>query len=263
MAGQMRVYKGYNEMIGPPYSLTSKAEWKAFDRARLTYKNILWDPTSTDWPGKLLLQSPRLIHYCKPDQTRLVEIHSPSQYVNSPTICSSERPLRSFSATWSKLSWQDDPTFTQNHVGPSLNPLPVKALIQVSSLYSRCNEGISFYRISLTYSLFVSDHLSFRQYIFQDLRTFISFFPTFPVNSYIAFFLLLWHPCTIHHPMMAPVLISLPLPICSFESPEKICLLWKECKTGKPSSPPRFGLFPKWQKYQNVCWSFRRGFSIF
>ena len=83
----------------------------------------------------------------------------------------------SFSATWSKLSWQDDPTFTQNHVGPSLNPLPVKALIQVSSLYSRCNEGISFYRISLTYSLFVSDHLSFRQYIFQDLRTFISFFP--------------------------------------------------------------------------------------
>ena len=53
----------------------------------------------------------------------------------------------------------------------------MKALIQVSSLYSRCNEGISLYRISLTYSLFVSDHLSFRQYIFQDLRTFISFFP--------------------------------------------------------------------------------------
>ena len=46
----MRVYKGYNEMIS--YSLTSKAEWKAFDRARLTYKNILWDPTSTDWPAQ-------------------------------------------------------------------------------------------------------------------------------------------------------------------------------------------------------------------
>ena len=74
---------------------------------------------------------------------------------------------------------------------------------------------------------------------FSRSQNFYQFFPTFPlfsfpVNSYIAFFLLLWHPCTIHHPMLAPVLISLLLPICSFESPEKISLLGKECKINLP-----------------------------
>ena len=265
MAGQMRVYKGYNEMIS--YSLTSKAEWKpGVSLRKIFVGSHHLNRLTGSRLGKLLLQSPRLIHYCKPDQTcrntfsfpiceltnylliretislllshmiktfmtRLSHIHTKSCWTLIKSFAS-----ESFDTGFKSvqpLQWGDFFLSDQPHLQPFCQWPPILQTIYFS-------RSQNFYQFFPTFPLF-----------------------SFPVNSYIDFFLLLWHPCTIHHPMLAPVLISLLLPICSFESPEKICLLWKECKTGKPSSPPRFGLFPKWQKYQNVCWSFRRGFSIF
>ena len=270
----MRVSKGYNEMIRPPYSLTSKAEWKAFDRARQvshskifcgippqqidglkigkafiaiasflnpllqtrldqTCRNTFSFPICELTNYLLIRETTSLLlsHMIKTFMTRLSHIHTKSCWTLIKSFAS-----ESFDTSFKSvqpLQWGDFSLSDQPHLQPFCQWPPILQTIYFS-------RSQNFYQFFPTFPLF-----------------------SFPVNSYIAFFLLLWHPCTIHHPMLAPVLISLLLPICSFESPEKICLLGKECKTGKPSSPPRFGLFPKWQKYQNVCWSFRRGFSIF